>query len=410
MIRVNKIIHSEKTFAGLMAALLALLPLPYGFSTAALILLLTISLYSLKDHKPDLNKAYFIPMAFYMLMVVSVIWSNDRAEAFRGLERQLALVLIPLAFVMMPKLSRNIRNKVFYWFSQALAVFALFFMLKAGFTYLQLGDSAIFFYHELVAPLDLNAIYVSVFVALSCVFLMFEQKKNKRSIATLIILGLFLILLSSKAIILSLTLLIAVGVIRRFNKRTAFILFALLGLGIVLILFTRNPIKDRFQVEITASNLDEVFNKEEFGKVYYWTGTTIRLFQARIFLEMLEEDKLLFKGYGINNSQPVIAKKHREYDLYKEFHNYNFHNQYIQAFAELGLFGLLFLFLMLAVILRQYIITNDILWLALFFIMFVVFLTESYLWRQRGLYHFLLLYCILFKTAMNHKTEIIKEQ
>ncbi|MGB5668060.1 MAG: O-antigen ligase family protein, partial [Maribacter sp.] len=132
--------------------------------------------------------------------------------------------------------------------------------------------------------------------------------------------------------------------------------------------------------------------------VYDWTGTTLRLFQARIFTEMVREDNIFFTGYGINNSQSKIVAKQKEYNLWQGYYTYNFHNQYLQALAELGVFGLLFLFLLLGALLRQYIAGKDILFLSLFFIMFVVFITESYLWRQRGLYHFLVLYCLLFKS------------
>jgi hypothetical protein len=167
-------------------------------------------------------------------------------------------------------------------------------------------------------------------------------------------------------------------------------------------------VKQRFEREISASNLKEVLESERFNKVYDWTGTTIRLFQARIFSEMLKEDGIFLTGYGISNSEDKIIKKQKHYNLWQGYYTYNFHNQYIQAFAELGIFGLLFLFLMLGAVLRRYMRDKDMLFLSLFFIMFVVFITESYLWRQRGLYHFLVLYCLFFKSMPSNDKQITK--
>ena len=96
-----------------------------------------------------------------------------------------------------------------------------------------------------------------------------------------------------------------------------------------------NPIKKRFNREIEASNIEEVLTFEKFNKVYDWTGTTIRLFQARIFYEMAEEDEVFLNGYGINTSQDKIVEKQKEYNLWQGYYTYNFHNQYIHALSEL---------------------------------------------------------------------------
>lgn len=396
MSRISNILTSQNTYAVVIAALLVVLPLAYGFSTGLLITLVAISLASLKFHHLQFDKALLIPMFFYGLMVVSLAWSSDLKNSLRGLERQLAMVLIPLAFMVMPALSVKTRNKILYWFSLSLAILAIFLVTYAGVIY-NSDHTDVFFYHALVAPLDLNAIYVSVFVSLSILFLLFKQKRSIWSLLALVILSVFLFLLASKIIIVATAILGFFGILGTFKRSTILKLLPFLLLGLGLLIFTSNPVKSRFQREITASNITEVFEANRFNKEYDWTGTTIRLFQARIFSEMLDEDPIFWTGYGINNSKEKIIEKQKQYNLWQGYYTYNFHNQYIQAFAELGIFGLLCLFLLLGVILKRYLDTKDILFLFLFFIMLVVFITESYLWRQRGLYHFLVLFCLLLK-------------
>lgn len=392
-----------RTYVVLITALLCSIPLLYGISTGFLIGLGAVSVASMVFHKVRFNKTLLIPVFLYGLMVCSLLWTDSTENTLRGLERQLALVLVPLAFIGMPALTETHRNKILNGFALGMAVLALFFMTLAGVDYFQNKTSGRFFYHELVKPLDLNAIYLSVIVALCIVYLLFRKGKTKMTFVALAILGAFLVLLSSKAVIISLILLIGMGVSKRLQAKKVALLGAFIVLSMVLIGTTENPVKERFNIELAESNIPEVLEKEKFTRVYYWTGSTIRVFQARIFSEMLKEDGIFWTGYGLNSSQEKITKKHLDYNLYKGFHNYNFHNQYLQAFAELGIFGLLFLFLLLGVILRQYLLGKDILFLSLFFIMFVIFISESYIWRQRGLYHFLILYCLLFKTAPSGK-------
>lgn len=396
MSRISNILTSQKTFAVIIAALLVVLPLAYGFSTGILIGLVAVSLTSLKFHRLHFDKALFIPVLFYVLMAVSLAWTSDLNSSLRGLERQLAMVLIPAAFIVMPALSVKTRDQILYWFSLSLAILAIFLLIWAGVIY-ESGHSEAFFYHALVAPLELNAIYVSVFVSLSILFLLFKQKRSVWSLIALGILSLFLFLLASKIIIVATVILGFFGIISTFKRSTILKLLPFLLLGLGVLIFTANPVKIRFQREFTASNITEVLEADRFNKVYDWTGTTVRLFQARIFSEMLEEDAIFWKGYGINNSKEKIIEKQKQYNLWQGYYTYNFHNQYIQAFAELGIFGLLCLFLVLGVILKRYLSTKDSLFLFLFFIMLVVFITESYLWRQRGLYHFLVLFCLLLK-------------
>lgn len=403
MSRISNILTSQNTYAVVIAALLVVLPLAYGFSTGLLIALVVISLVSLKFHRFQFDKALLVPLLFYAVMAISLAWSSDLKNSLRGLERQLAMVLIPLAFITMPTISIKTRDKVLYWFSLSLAILALLLVIWAGVNY-ESGHTEVFFYHALVAPFDLNAIYVSVFVSLSILFLLFKQKRSAWSLIALGILSVFLLLLASKIIIVATAILGFFGIISTFRRRTILKLLPFLLLGLCLLIFTSNPVKSRFQREITASNISEVFEANRFNKEYDWTGTTIRLFQARIFSEMLNEDPIFWTGYGINNSKEKIIEKQKHYNLWQGYYTYNFHNQYIQAFAELGIFGLLCLFLLLGVILKRYLDTKDILFLFLFFIMLVVFITESYLWRQRGLYHFLVLFCLFLKAETHTKT------
>lgn len=119
----RKYLLSEKTYSFLIAAVLVTIPLPFAFSTVALIILLAVSVLSLFYHKIEFKIALFIPIVVYLLMASSLIWSLYPDRSLRGLERQLPLLLVPLAFIFMPSISRKALFQAFYVFAMALAGF-----------------------------------------------------------------------------------------------------------------------------------------------------------------------------------------------------------------------------------------------------------------------------------------------
>src|SRR5690606_33124044 len=124
-------------------------------------------------------------------------------------------------------------------------------------------------------------------------------------------------------------------------------------------------IKDRFKAEYTTMMTDSSVNdvmfkpednvynvsikqawtNESFNPNDYFPGTAFRVYQFRIFTEMMDEDAIFWSGYGLNASYPKIEQKTIQYNLFlgnqdqPGYQTKNFHNQYIQNFAELGIFG-----------------------------------------------------------------------
>ncbi len=402
MQRIRELLLAEDTYGYLIAALLWTLPLPYAFSSIATIVLVSIAFFSFLIHKKvSWKKAYWVPMGMYLLMAASVLWSVNPDKSLRGLERQLPFLIIPLAFLFMPTLSREIWKKVLYRFAVGMAVFALFFIGLATVKFLRGGDSEVFFYHELVSVFDLNAIYVSCMAALSFLFVAFYSKRKWWNIVIAVVLFVLLLLLSSKNIMVITLLCVFIGfwISKRFFSKKR--LLALSGIAVVSIAaFLFSPLKERMEEELT-SNVNEVLTSEKFNRIYPWTGTTIRLFQARVFYEMADENDTFLTGFGINASQGKIVEKQNHYNLYWGYNVYNFHNQYIQAFSELGILGLIGIFLLLFFILRAYLKTKELFLLFFLLIMASVFVTESYIWRQRGMLHFLVLFGLMIKLSVD---------
>ena len=194
--------------------------------------------------------------------------------------------------------------------------------------------------------------------------------------------------------------------------------------GIILIGLSFGKIKQRFQEEfrnnapnslspnVTSTiekgvhniSIYEAWNNETFSPNDFFPGTAFRVYQARMFFELLNEESIFLKGFGLNASKEKLIEKEKKYNLYNGYGTFNFHNQYIQNFAEIGVVGFLLLVIMLVLSLKNAINNKDFMHFSFTILMISLFLTESFLWRQRGVVFFTLLFCIF--NSIYHKESI----
>lgn len=402
--------------------ILALLtiPLSYAINSVAVGLLILISILTFKRKHFQKDYLLLLPIALYVLMIISVAWSIDFSASVKALSKELPLLLIPLSFLIIKPLQAYQKTIILKYFSFGILLYAVFYLLKALIRFISSGNSDVFFYHELVTK-DVNAIHVSVYMAVA--FFYFLQTTGKKWIdyLALVLLFMMVFLLSSKNIIIVFIFLLFLHQLFYTKMGQRLRMRNMIVLGILLISLTFiGKIKDRFKEEyntmMTDSSVNDViskdgatvynvsinqaWNKEMFSPNDYFPGTAFRVYQFRIFTEMLQEDNIFFTGYGINASYPKIEQKTIDYNLYlgdaenEGYQMKNFHNQYIQVFAELGIFGLLILLIILAANLRNGIKNKDFVHITFAILMISLFLTESFLWRQRGVVFFTIMYCL----------------
>ncbi len=394
MNRIKSIAFAESTYAYLLALVLMSIPFRYAYSSITLIILLAVSLIHALYRPKVLRFGYIIPAALFLLMVLSISWSVDIHKSIRGLERQLPFLLIPLAFWMMPTIKKEQFNKALSLFAYWMALFGMVLIARAAFRYWEGSGTWAFTYHSLVDLFNLNAIYISVMTSLSLLYVLFYKQRNMTSILTLCALGLFLFLLASKNVIAITAVCIVLGfLLGKGRSIKRWLIVGVMGVVVGTSLFI-GPIKNRWKAEI-GSDIHEALTCEGFTDVYIWTGTSFRVFQARVFFELMQEQQRWLTGFGINAVQEEIAKKQDDYFLYCGYNEYNFHNQYIQTFAELGIIGFFLLIALLWVLLRLYLKHRDPFLLFVFLIITFIFFTETYIWRQRGMFHFLIIFGML---------------
>lgn len=391
----------DKNYFNLLLVLI-LITLPLGgfaINSSAVILLVLFSIYRfIKKRKIKFDKVSVILVSIFILSALSLFWTSNIENTHNGIIRFLSYLVIPICFVSNSDLEVK-REKILNIFSKFLVCYAFYGLVIALINSIKQKDIKYIFYHNLSFNVgDLNAIYLSVFVAFSMIFYAFKKRKTMLDKFSLGFLYLFLVLLSSKMIISISSIILLIYFLKtikfkNFNYKYIVLVFSFL---IVFILASTNLFK-RFEVELEKTKIQEVLTKKDFGHAYLWTGAGLRAFQTKAFIETLSENKKVLLGFGLNNSQESLNNKYKEYNLYPGFLNYNYHNQYIQIFAELGIVGLSLLLIVFFFLFRQSIIYKDYFLLCFIILILVVSFTESFLWRQRGMIFFITISLLLTK-------------
>jgi len=168
----------KNLFVYLITAALCTLPLPFFINTLVFILLIIYAvIYSIKHNvKPHFGKETLLFSLFYLLMVLSYFWSINKPLSLLGIERKIAFLLMPLLFVFIPKFKPEETKRIFYFFSIAMAIYSLFFIIMGIDHYYITGNLKNLSQHNLVSPFKLNRIYASLFTAVALFYLIFKEK------------------------------------------------------------------------------------------------------------------------------------------------------------------------------------------------------------------------------------------
>ncbi len=366
----------------------------------------------------------YILLLFFIWFGLSFFWSIDREETLNAIIKQASFFVIPLAFIVFKKKSIEIILK---WFSHVVVAVAVFFIIRALARFFILNDANVFFFHgdyktDLgLVPKELNAIYVGAYACLSFTYFFIKKIKSKVDFAIIGILLIFILMLQANAVLFATALIIIIYFSfysKSANKLRLRNLLLILCVALSLLFYKKvnhffaNEFKTntdkgighdviaKFPSSKHRITIYEAWNNKKFTPNDFFPGTAFRVYQARLFFEFLQEENIFWTGFGLNASYNKLEEKGIYYNVFlgsDEIEGYqkkNFHNQYIQVFAELGIVGFLLLVLLLGINLKNALKNKDFLHIAFAILMISLFLTESFLWRQRGVVFFALFYCL----------------
>ncbi len=392
---LKNILKQESVYVYLIVVVLTFQLLNFAFGSISLAVFSVVSLLNAAFNRLKKIRALAPPIIYFVVIVISLTLLEDGENVSSKLVRALPFLFIPLSFSFVNALTRKGIQRIFVAFSNVLVLYTILLLINAIVRYKANNNIDVSFYHELSSLFDINAVYLSMVLLLSYIFLLTKIKAIWDYFKLVFIIAAIVLLSSKMILLLAIALSVFIG-LKRTSPLKIKILFLSVFSLLSVALLNSNKINERVNDEM-QSNLTEVLTTEKFNHVYFWTGSSIRLFQARVFWELLQEEKKYFFGYGFNSSQEQIKAKHIQYNLYPGFHNYNFHNQYLQTMAELGIIGLLSLGFIFINFLKITFKSRSLFSILIALVFLILFLTESYLVRQRGIVYFLFYYCLIIK-------------
>ena len=379
------------------ALLLASLPLPFNSQNVLFIGFILVIIFRNFPFPSIISKCriyHLLCYLIYLLIITSIIWSsNTSLSVDKGIVRFLNFLLIPSIFLIWNR-SKVSKYKILVIFSFFVTCWAIFFIACGIFHWFVHNSLDKLFHHELVGVLGLNRIYVSAMVFISVLHLTMNIKVlSKIRQLFLVIQTLFLFLLSSKLFIALSIMAISIVFVIRIKK----VIKVAMVIGIFLILFTTINFLNRGKLLTELNpNLEQTLYSDTFGQLYYANGINLRMLYIRFYCELVKEDRVnFFLGTGIGTSQICLNQKIDEYDIWRGYKDFNYHNQYIQGLAEMGLMFPVFLCSLLVIGIRKLILQRNYFGVGVIFMFIMLFFSESFLYRQRGIYLFLLIYFLL---------------
>jgi len=398
------------------------LPLPEHWNSKVLILAtLFVLVRFYQEFKISFPKMAWLYLLVFLFSSITYLWSEDKPETLKSIVSLLPFLLFSIGYKQL--FSFKDIDKTIRFSSIVFLLYGLIWLILGYFRFIETTDSETFFYHKLTAPFDANAIYIALIFGLLYIFLLYAIlfKKSRVKVLdislTVLLFG-FQFLLSSK-MILSILILISVLFLIKYFRTTGFnrriiTLSIILGISALVIFDISSFTKKRFKEILDYKQVESVFEKEYFGRGHYWNGLTLRLFQIRCFYEIEKEaDFNSTLGTGFGASQPFLNQKYSQYDLYRGptgkgendgYFVYNFHNQYIQLLIELGIFGGVLILLMLYFFVLYPLRKKNVLLFSIGLLFISFALTESYLFRQKGIVSFVL-FPLLAKYSYKNKIQ-----
>lgn len=452
---ILSLIKSKKTYFFLLLLCSVGIALQLDFYKITIFALLLHSIITLKFRetiiKLSTNKLSVGMIFLYVFYAVSLLWSENIEFALTDLVLKTPILILPLVFLIEDSLTKKQINQILLSFALSILFLNLFCLANSYANYINTGKVNEFFYRNFT--INMHTAYQAMFTSFSIVIFIYLRIKEK-FILNWIMLGvvflqmIFLLLLSSRMQILITAALIPLFLIPRYYKKKKLFL----GLSYVVLIFfslkliMNIPSSLNYRYNQTVSHINSIGMKSNNAdpRKFIWeeafqviknnwltgvgVGDVKDVLQEKYLALQLGDSALLANRLSdkINDDEKIILylkekaqinniEYEEQFNLYVKsslerkknrykmaaIRGYNFHNQYLQITASIGVFGL---FLFLVILGAPFFIAlhnKDYLFLSFLFIIGLSFLTESMLERQAGVVFIAFFYSFFLAIVKN---------
>jgi len=373
-----------------LGAAVALLPFSIAYCHLFLLLFMIVCLcegnFGERIRVITQNPLTWLLPVLFLMYVAGLFYSSDERNALSNIEKKFAFLVVPLIVASAMPFDKEEIKKLTWVFLCACLVGTIvclinsFFILDGGGwnlgpvePYLSLHPDApawwpFFSYIHLASGIGMHPTYLSLYLLICILIVLRTIEKRWLSIALIVYMLSFIIMLSSRVVVLIsvITLLIAIPRGR------------LLIMGVIVAALLLNPVAlYRNTQEYTATNF--LLPPAQMSDNPISIRVSLLWLSAKA---MVAVNPLV--GTGTGDVEDTISKLADKYNTHNVLNTSDPHNQYIHTYIALGVVGLLMLLIVFAVPLLMLFQKREF-WVCAGLVAFmVVCLTESALERQKG--------------------------
>ena len=347
------------------------------------------------------KSVFFIITAFLFLHFTGLIYTENTSAGWFLLGLLVPLWAIPLAILTFPCTRAVLRwyLRIFIANTFLYVILTYFWAFYRALRAWEMPDFSWsnFFYYENFANLHLSATYYGIMVCLVALLLitdLFFPKKLGLSpsrfltIFLIVVFVLTLMLLATRMQLLILPLGILMLFLEYFRIKQKIWQGIGIGLGVLalFVLFALlNPYtQKRFQFIFDKNEILVLDKNKDVSTGRNWDGATLRFAQWQCASELIKRNWLL--GVGTGDGQDELQKIYEEYKFYfaSRYNRYNAHNQFLETWIALGVFGIISFLSIFIVPLASAWKNKNYLLLSVLTVFLLSAISESYLQRNFG--------------------------
>lgn len=391
---------SSNLFYGGLILFVLTLPFRTSLNNIAIIILIVgwLGESNFREKLAAIGKQRIIlfPLIYFLFSAMTILYSDDTTFGMKVLETQIKLFLFPVLFATTVSITASRRRIILLVFS-GWCVFLALTLLGIGLVrFKQTGNSDFLFYYELTNPIQLHAIYMANYLALSALIVIFtEIKMPFRYVvvfkATTIIFILLVIgMLSSLSVMLFVICFTLVMVSWWLYSRIGIWKSIFASVILVLtILFLAMSMPYTSNKVVRSMNLHYEMDYPDSA----WNTFTIRMAKWKCGWAVAQDHFLA--GAGVGDEMSELMKSYEKLNFKEGIRcHYNVHNQYLSAAMSGGIILFVLLVLMLTGAIWISIRNNDLLATAFVALMVFSLMTENFFTVQKGVTFFSFFYAL----------------
>ncbi len=321
-----------------------------------------------------------LPVVFYGLHIMGLLYSENLIAAFGHLETKASLILFPLTLgttlLFTPALVRSL-FRIFILSNLAGALFCLCYAFN---NFIRTGIINKLFYYDLTSLFDLHPVYFALYLAVSVLSILYFSKTTeplfgkRTEVGLLMFFLVYIFLLTALVVMVVLPILVMYFLYNnRLQTYSQNSRVAIFGSGLIVLVllayelpYTRYKLSKISQLSYSMGDAD-----------YQWNSLTIRMSKWECSWAVVKEHFLV--GVGTGDAQDKLMESYRHKGFTEGLrNNYNTHNQYLETWTMLGIPGLIVLLWMLWPFRMNW------LWQSFMILLAASFFTENMLDTQKG--------------------------